>query len=129
MENGAGDERIGEAHVDVSSGAYETYCAANASMDLLFQSYIAEEAGVPFPKVMKLQLDNSTAESFSNNSAKNTALKHIDCRQWWVRMLRDRSVMIPKHCDTKRNVADLFTKILPKQDFQILRDMVMSILR
>ena len=35
-------------------------------------------------------------------------------------------ILRPVHVDTKYNAADLFTKILGKQDFQRLRDMVMK---
>ena len=96
------NERIGEAHADMSSGASEIYCTGNATLDLLFESYIADEMGVKLPETAKLQMDNNTAEAFSNNTAKNSKLKHIDCRQWWVRMLRDKSIIRPVHCPIPR---------------------------
>ena len=44
----------------------------------------------------------------------------------WVQTLRDKKILRPVHVDTKYNAADLFTKILGKQDFQRLRDMLMK---
>ena len=103
---------IGESHADVSSGANEIYAAGNATHECLHLSYIADEAGIDFPKPIPLQMDNSTAESFAKNNAKKTKLKHIDARQEWVKVLRDKSILVPVHVPTKLNLADLFTKIL-----------------
>ena len=55
------------------------------------------------------------------------AMKHIDCRQWWVKMLRDKSLVIPVHVESALNVADLFTKILDRGTFERLRDMIMYV--
>ena len=52
-------------------------------------------------------------------------LKHIDCRQNWVKTLRDRSILTPVHVDTKDNLADIFTKILDVTTFTRLRDRMM----
>jgi len=117
--------QIKEAHADTSSGAAEVYCAANATYEFLHLSYIVDEMGIQFPAPIKLQMDNTTAEAFANNSAYKSKLKHIDARQEWVRMLRNKDILRPVHVDTKLNVADLFTKILPVDDFIRLRDMIM----
>ena len=82
--------------------------------------------GISFPQPIELQMDNSTAEVFVNDTAYKTKLKHIDVRQKWVQTLRDKNILRPVHVDTKDNSVDLFTKILGKQDFIRLRDMVMK---
>ena len=70
---------IGEAHADMSSGAAEVYAAANATCEFLHLSYIVDEMGnVPYPKPMILDMDNTTAECFVNNSSFKSKLKHID---------------------------------------------------
>jgi hypothetical protein len=78
---------------------------------------------------MEMQLDNTTADSevFMKNTAFKSKLKHIDCRQEWVKMLREKSILVPKHVNTKDNLADIFTKILGKQDFQRLCSRLMTI--
>ena len=81
-------------------------------------SYIVEEMGnVPFPKPMILDMDNTTAECFVNNSCFKSKLKHIDVRQHWVRVIRDKNIIIPRHINTKDNLADIFTKVLDKDTF------------
>ena len=116
---------IGEAHADMSSAAAEIYCAGNATMDFLHLSYVADEMNIKFPKPFKLQMDNAAAECFANNSCFKSKLRHIDCRQEWVKILRDREICTPVHVDTKDNLADILTKILPVGIFERLRDRLM----
>ena len=117
---------IGEAHADVSSGAAEVYAAGNATFDFLNLSYVIDEIGnIAFPKPIVLEMDNTTAECFVNNTAFKSKLKHIDVRQKWVKMLRDKSILIPKHVGTLDNLADLFTKVLSKETFLRLRSQLM----
>ena len=113
---------IGEAHADISSSAAEVYCAANATFDILALSYIVEEMGMEFKLPAILRMDNAAAEVFTNNTANKTRLKHIDCRQEWVKMLRNKSLVKPLHVPSEDNLADIFTKILPKPTFTSLRD-------
>ena len=120
------DEDIQENHADVSSGVAEVYGAGNAANELLYLSYAADEMGLIMPKPMVLEMDNTTAESFTKNSCWKSKLKHIDCRQQWVKVLREKNIICPKHVDTKANLADLFTQILPPKTFLCLRDQVMT---
>ena len=52
-------------------------------------------------------------------------MKHIDCAQEWVRILRDKSILIPQHVNTDENLADIFTKILDISTFTYLRSRIM----
>ena len=52
-------------------------------------------------------------------------MKHIDCRQEWVKVLRDRDICTPTRVDSKQNLADFLTKILEPQDFLRLREQLM----
>ena len=72
-----------------------------------------------------LRMDNTAAEVFTNNTANKTRLKHIDCRQEWVKMLRNKALVKPLHVPSADNLADIFTKILPKPVFTTLRDRMM----
>ena len=117
---------IGEAHADMSSGASGIYAAGNATLEILGHSYVIEEMGITFPYPFTLQMDNSAAKVFCENSAQKTKLKHIDCRQEWVRTLREKSIMAPAYVPSDQNIADILTKILGPQVFTTLRDMCMT---
>ena len=119
------DADIGESHADTSSGSAEVYAAGNCTYDFMFLSHVAEEMHLDFPRPFKIQMDNSAAESFALGTAFKSKLKHIDCRQEWVKILRDRGICTPVHVDTKDNLADVFTKILLCCDFERLRSVIM----
>ena len=119
------DEDIGEAHADTSSGAAEAYAARNCTYDFLFLSHVAAEMNLEFQRLFKIQMGNAAAECFAKGTAFKSKLKHIDWRQEWVQMLRNRDICTPVHVDSKDNLADLFTKILPAQDFERSRSMIM----
>ena len=76
-----------------------------------------------FPFPFTLEMD--AAPIFCLGSAHKTKLKHIDCRQEWVEMLRDRDIMTPVHVDSKDNDADRFTKILSREPFEMARNRIM----
>lgn len=63
------DERIGQAHPDMSSGAAEVYAAANASMDFLHLNHVMQEMNIPFPEPYCLQIDNTAAKAFAKGTA------------------------------------------------------------
>ena len=117
---------IGDAHAYISSVAAEIYAAANATYNILALSYSTDEMGISFLAPVDLQMDNPIAEVFVNDTAHKTKLKHIDVRQKWVQTLRDKNILRPMHVNTKDNAADLFTKILGKQDFTRLRSTIMK---
>ena len=85
-------------------------------MTIMGLSYVVEEMGMTFPFPFTLEMDNDAARIFCLGSAHKTKLKHIDCRQEWVRTLRNRDIMTP--VDTELNDADLFTKTLARGPFE-----------
>ena len=112
-----------EGHADVSSAACEIYGAAQATFNILYLSYCADEMGITFQRPSVLEMDNAAAEVFTNNTALNSKLRHIDQRQHWVQALRDHNLIKAIHVDTKVNLADIFTKSIDGPIFRTLRDM------
>ena len=116
---------MGESHVSTSVGEAETYAVGNAAKSIMSLQYNSEEMGLPFPKRIIVEVDSETARSFSNNSCKKSKLKHIDCRQEWVQVLRDKDILKCVHIPGTENLADLFTKILDPGDFIRQRGTIM----
>lgn len=99
--------------------------AGNCTYDFLYLAHVASEMNLDFPRPFKIHMDNSAAECFAKGTAFKSKLKHIDCRQEWVKVLRDRNICTPIHVDSKDNLADMFTKILSEKDFVRLRSKLM----
>ena len=119
---------IGEAHADMSSGAAEVYALGNAAVETLAFSYAVEEMGLEFELPFIMEVDNEAARIFAEGNGMRTKMKHIDCRQEFVKTLRDKDILKCIHIDTKINLADLFTKILPGPRFIELRDQCLVML-
>ena len=96
-------------------------------MDILHLYYIADELRIRFPIPFTLQMDNTAAKAFAENTVIRSKLKHIDCRQEWVKVVRDKNIMTPKYVPTDDNLADLFTKILSRQVFEKHRNTVLNV--
>jgi hypothetical protein len=116
---------IGEAHADVSSASVEIYAAGNGANEFVHTSYISGEMGMAFPLPLIMGIENTACIAFVNNSCAKTNLKHIDCRQEWVKLLRDKSILVPHYVNTIENIADLFTKVLGLKTFNYLRAKIM----
>ena len=114
---------IGEAHADMSSVAVEIFSVGNATLDIMAISYVVEEMGMAFPMHFMLKMDNDAAQIFCLGSMHKTKLKHINCHQEWVRCLG--KIMAPVHVNSKDNDADLFTKILSREPFEMAHNCIM----
>ena len=123
--------RIAENHADVSSAAAEIYAAGTAVMDFLGLSYVASEAGVTFPEVITLQVDNTACEAFASSRRfyGRSRLRHVDARQHWVQCLRDSELVKTVHVPTGENLADFFTKPLALSSFVSMRTRMMHFRR
>ena len=99
--------------------------ASKSANDCLHMRYVAEEMAFEFPKPIVLQVDNTTAEKFHSGTVKRSKLKHIDTRQEWVKVLRDKNILKVVHVPTQINIADIGTKILEPGEFLRIRGMIM----
>ena len=70
-------------------------------------------------------LTYNACKSFVDGTCKKSKLKHIDNRQEWVQLLRNKNLFKARHVPGEKNLADLFTKILAKPRFLELREMCM----
>ena len=59
-------------------------------MDIMGFGYMVEEMGLPFTWPVTLEMDNEAARIFTEGGAMKTKLKHIDCRQEWVKVSTQR---------------------------------------
>ena len=114
-----------DLHADMSSAAAEVYAASVALGEFLHLSYVEDEMGFGTIRPIVINVDNTTAIAFSENSTKRSKMRHIDCRQLWVQALRDRGLCKLVKVSTDDNESDLFTKILGPIRFEFLRDRMM----
>ena len=68
-----------------------------------------------------INCDNTSAISISKNLVMHSKTKHIPIRYHFVRDQVSQKVVKLVYIDTKEQIADIFTKPLPKEAFEHLR--------
>ena len=65
--------------------------------------------------------DNQGAIALANNPIAHSRTKHIDIRFHFIREAQKNGLIQIKYCPTEEMLADLLTKPLPRNSFEILR--------
>ncbi|KAI5312000.1 hypothetical protein L3X38_041173 [Prunus dulcis] len=73
-------------------------------------------------KATPLKCDNTSAISITKNPVFHQRTKHIDRRYHFIKDALQQGIIDLIYCPTKDQVADIFTKSLPKERFNYLRD-------
>ena len=66
--------------------------------------------------------DNKSTIALSKNHVFHKRKKHIDTRYHFIRELVNNGEISLEHCRSKDQLADIFTKALPQEQFDYLRD-------
>jgi hypothetical protein len=71
-----------------------------------------------------IQVDNKSAIKLSKNPVQHGRSKHIDTIFHFLRDHVKQKTMELEYCNTKEQVDDIFTKLLPIKPFKMLREML-----
>ena len=75
----------------------------------------------PLNEPTPVNCDNQAAIALATNNKFQSRTKHIDLRYHFVRAHVRNGVFDLRYCPTDENLADAFTKALPRPRFQSLR--------
>ena len=107
----------------LSSASAEIYAMSEACRDAQLRLWVAEEAGRKVNWPVKINVDNAAGESFQHATCAASKLKGIfDMREMWIKELQDETRFNAVHIDTKKNLADMFTKCLTYPVRKVLED-------
>ena len=70
---------------------------------------------------MTFYCDNLSAINISKNPIQHSRTKHIDIRHHFIRDLVEDKIVTLEHVTTERQLADIFTKALDANQFEVLR--------
>ena len=73
---------------------------------------------------IKVMEDNQGAIAIAKNPVGHKRTKHIDIRSHFVREQVQKGIFKIDYLSTKEMVADMFTKPLPRGQFEYLRSMI-----
>jgi len=71
-----------------------------------------------------IMCDNSSALSISKNLVFHGSTKHIKIKFHFIREVQQSNEVMLIHCSSKEQLANIFTKPLPKERFETLKQMI-----
>ena len=85
--------------------------AADSLQRALHLSYIANELQLKVPRPRTIYVDATAAIGFIENTGGGGRMKHLDIKEGWIQLLRDRDIAGYCKIDGPLNLADFFTKL------------------
>ena len=70
---------------------------------------------------ISIRCDNTSAINLSKNPVQHSRMKHIEIRHHFLRDHVQKGNCVLEFVDTKNQLADIFTKPLPKETFFAIR--------
>jgi hypothetical protein len=105
-----------------SSAEAEYVSAALAISQAIWLRKILEDIGEKQKNVVHLHCDNKSAIAMAKNPIYHSKTRHIAIKHHFIRKAIEEGEVELKFWRTEKQVADIFTKALPKEKFQQLRE-------
>lgn len=106
--------------VALSTTEAEYIALAHGVKDAIWIRRFLNELGIPMDYV-SINVDNQSAIKLASNPEFHKRSKHIEVRYHFIRQIYERGEIKLDYIQSKHQLADLFTKPLPKQRFSYLR--------
>ncbi|KAL0375548.1 UNVERIFIED_CONTAM: Retrovirus-related Pol polyprotein from transposon RE2 [Sesamum calycinum] len=110
-----------QATVAQSSAEAEYIAAAATSNHAIWLRRILEDMGEKQEEPTTIYCDNKSAIAITKNPVQHNRTKHIDIKYHSLREATTRGEIELKYCSTEEQLADIFTKALPRNKFEELR--------
>ncbi|KAL0317673.1 UNVERIFIED_CONTAM: Retrovirus-related Pol polyprotein from transposon TNT 1-94 [Sesamum angustifolium] len=110
-----------QATVAQSSVEAEYIATAAISNQAIWLRRILEDIGEKQEEPTTIYCDNKSAIAITKNSVQHSRTKHIDIKYHSLREATTRGEIELKYCSTEEQLADIFTKALPRNKFEELR--------
>ncbi|KAL0332223.1 UNVERIFIED_CONTAM: Retrovirus-related Pol polyprotein from transposon TNT 1-94 [Sesamum calycinum] len=109
-----------QATVAQSSAEAEYIAAAATSNHAIWLRRILEDIGEKQEEPTTIYCDNKSAIAITKNPVQHSRTKHIDIKYHSLRETTRGEIEL-KYCSTEEQLADIFTKALPRNKFEELR--------
>ena len=104
--------------IALSSCASEYIALTYAAKELIWLRLLLRELGYNQDQPNTLLVDNQASIVLANNPAKHATAKHIDIRYHFIREQLDKGIINLEYIPSTKQLADGFTKALPRIKFQ-----------
>ena len=109
-----------QSTVALSTAEAEYMAATHCAKQVIWHRSLLTEVGLPLPSTSTIFSDNQAAVSIAHHPEHHTRMKHINIAHHFLRDLVQDSVLNLVYIKTEDNLADIFTKPLPKKVHQDL---------
>ncbi|CAL2234204.1 unnamed protein product [Prunus armeniaca] len=110
--------------VALSTAEAEYVSASEATTQAIWLRFVLEDFGELQANATPLMVDNTSAIAMTRNPVFHQKTKHINRRYHFIRDALQDGVVDLKHCKSEEQMADIFTKALPKDRFNYLRGLL-----
>ena len=107
--------------VTLSTTEAEYVAATHATTQMLWMRQQLADLKVEVELPLQLGCDNQSAINLTRNPVQHSRSKHIDIRYHFIKERVEDGELKLEYVPTKEQLADIFTKPLPKEAFQNLR--------
>ena len=107
--------------VALSTAEAEYVSASEATAQVMWLRTILDDLGEKQEEATVLYCDNMSAISMARNPVFHQKTRHINRRVHFIREAVQEGVIDIKFCSSEEQLADIFTKELPKDRFNYLR--------
>ena len=91
---------------------------------LYLQNFLGE-IGIILGEIPVINIGNTSAVQMVQKNIKSR-VKHLDRKIFWIRDYIANKNVVVKHCDTKLNIADMYTKYVTNSVIEKLRPALMG---
>jgi hypothetical protein len=110
--------------VALSTTEAEYIAAVETGKDILWMRQLLSEFGIPVHGPSEMRCDNQSSIAVTKNPEHHGRMKHLDLRFYWLRQVVEAGHITPVFVPTHQQVADIFTKALPRADIERYRAML-----
>lgn len=110
-----------------SSTESEYYALCEGCRELLWIKSFTQEIGFGYIPVKVIKQDNKSCMSYASKLGVSDRMKHVDLEYTFVKTLVHEGRVKIEYLCTKDMLADIFTKNLPVDSFEYLRDRILGI--
>ena len=108
--------------VTLSTTESEYVAAATAAKENIWIRNLLKDLGASCEKTTALYVDNQSAIKLAKNPEFHKRTRHIDVRFHFIRKKVANQEIAVIYIPTESQKADIFTKAMPRERFNILRD-------
>jgi hypothetical protein len=107
-----------QTSVALSTMEAEYMALAAETQEAIWLRMVLEELGVQMAGPVVIREDNKACQMFADHAGNFSRTKHIDVRYHFVRERVERGDIRVDYVSTDEQVADIFTKALPREPFK-----------